>query len=175
MKTRRDFVTHAALSAAAVALVPSRALMAAPLPGLTSKTCKEANVSSPDLTDFYKRYIAALNARDIKTVESMIPETVLRLGVPYPRTAVLDSFNVITDAIPDYRWNIQDLFVIDDRIAVRLQNTGTPIKPFLGHEPTGRSLNFMEFASYRIRDGRFAEMWFLMDEAAVARQLRGEK
>ena len=176
MKTRRDFVTHAALSAsAAAALVPTRALMTAPLPGPLEKTPKKVAMSNPDLTDFYTRYIAALNARDIKTVESMLPKEVLRLGVPYPRSGVLDSFRVITDAIPDYRWNIQDLFVVDDRIAVRLQNTGTPIKPFLGHEATGRSLSFMEFASYRISGGRFAEMWFLMDEGAVARQLRGEE
>jgi len=172
MKTRRDFVTYAALSAATAALVPARTLTAAPIPGPT-KTPKEVAMSNPDLTDFYTHYIAALNARDIKTVESMLPEEVLRLGVPYPRSGVLDSFRVITEAIPDYRWNIQDLFVVDDRIAVRLQNTGTPIKPFLGYEPTGRPLNFMEFASYRISGGRFAEMWFLMDEAAVARQLRG--
>ena len=73
MKTRRDFMTRAALSAAAVALVPSRALMAAPLPGPTSKTSKEATVPKSDLTDFYKRYIAALNACDIKTGKSMTP------------------------------------------------------------------------------------------------------
>ena len=128
---------------------------------------------NPDLTKFYTRYIAALNARDLRTIESMIHDEVLRLGVPYPKSGVLESFRVITDAVPDYRWNIQDLFVVDDRIAVRLQNTGTPIQTFLGYEATGRSLNFMEFASYRIRDGRFAEMWFLMDEATVAKQLRG--
>lgn len=130
-------------------------------------------MANPDLTEFYTRYIDALNARDAATVESMIHEEVLRLGVPYPREGVMESFKVITDAVPDYRWNIQDLFVVDDRIAVRLQNTGTPIKTFVGHEPTGRSVNFMEFASYRIRDGRFAEMWFLMDEATVASQLSG--
>jgi len=130
-------------------------------------------MANPDLTEFYTRYIDALNARDAATVESMIHEEVLRLGVPYPRDGVMESLKVITDAVPDYRWNIQDLFVVDDRIAVRLQNTGTPIKTFVGHEPTGRSVNFMEFASYRIRDGRFAEMWFLMDEATVARQLNG--
>jgi predicted ester cyclase len=173
MKSRRDIVNFAALSAATAVLNPARALIAAPLPGDIRKNRKEATMSNPDLTDFYTRYIAALNARDVKTVESLIPGTVLRLGVPYPRSGVLESFKVITDAIPDYRWNIQDLFVVDDRIAVRLQNTGTPVKPFLGHAPTGRSLSVMEFASYRIRDGRFAEMWFLMDEVAVARQLRG--
>jgi hypothetical protein len=30
----------------------------------------------------------------------------------------------------------------------------------------------MEFAAYKVRDGRFAEMWFLMDGITVAGQLR---
>jgi predicted ester cyclase len=171
---RRDFVALAALSGAVAAFVPIPAPAAAPGPGRSSNIATEDAMPNPDLTEFYTRYIAALNARDLAAVETMIHEQVLRLGVSYPRDGVLQSFREITDAVPDYRWNIEDLFVVDDRIAVRLQNEGTPIKQFVGHQPTGRSLNFMEFASYKVRDGRFAEMWFLMDEATVARQLRGE-
>jgi len=171
MKTRRQFATYAALSTAAAALSPT-VLRASSLGStINASTSKEAKMGNPDLTEFYTRYIDALNARDATTVESMIHEEVLRLGVPYPRDGVMESFKIITDAVPDYRWTIQDLFVVDDRIAVRLQNTGTPAKTFLGHEPTGRSIDFMEFASYRIRDGRFSEMWFLMDEPTVAKQL----
>ncbi|MNL72803.1 SnoaL-like polyketide cyclase [compost metagenome] len=63
----------------------------------------------------------------------------------------------------------------DDRIAARLQDTGTPAKPFLGHAPTGVSLNVMEYGSYRVRDGYFVDMWFLIDAAAVGDQLRAKK
>lgn len=174
MTTRRDFTALAAVSAATIAFGSTAALTARPRASKAGATSQDLAMKNPDLTTFYRHYIAALNARDLAMVESMIPETVLRLGEPYPRSGVIESFKVITDAVPDYRWNIQDLFVVDDRIAVRLQNTGTPIKPFVGHQPTGRSLNFMEFASYKVRGGKFAEMWFLMDEATVARQLRGD-
>jgi predicted ester cyclase len=130
-------------------------------------------MSNPDLTQFYMRYIAAINARELDFVAGLIHDDVLVNGVLHKRPDVLASLRGITDAVPDYRWNVQDLFVVDDRIAARLQNTGTPTKTFMGHEPTGARVNFMEFASYKIRDGRFAEMWFLMDGDAIGRQLRG--
>jgi predicted ester cyclase len=129
-------------------------------------------MSNPDLTQFYTRYIAAINARQFDVVEQLVHEDVLMNGKPHKRADVLASLKGIADAVPDYVWGLQDLFVVDDRIAARLQNTGTPTKPFLGHEPTGASVNFMEFAAYKVRDGRFAEMWYLMDSAAVSEQLR---
>jgi len=129
-------------------------------------------MSNPDLTQFYTCYIAAINARDFDFVAGLIHDDVLMNGAPHKRADVLASLRGIAEAVPDYRWNVQDLFVVDDRIAARLQNTGTPTKAFMGNPATGASLNFMEFASYKIRDGRFAEMWFLMDGIAVADQLR---
>lgn len=166
MATRRDFTTLAALSALTAGLAPGQALAAT-----LSPTASPAN---PDLDAFYRRYIAALNTRDLAAIAAMLPPKVMRLGTSYPRQGVIDSFKVITDAVPDYQWAIQDLFVEGDRIAARLQNTGTPVKPFLGHAATGRPVKFMEFASYRISGGRFAEMWFLVDEPTVAKQLKGE-
>ena len=94
-------------------------------------------------------------------------------GVPYKRVDVVASVKAFVDAAPDWTWKIQDLFSEDDRIAARLQDTGTPVKQFLCHEPTGASLDIMEYASYRVRHGRFVEMNFLLDTAAVAAQLRG--
>jgi predicted ester cyclase len=130
-------------------------------------------MSDPDLTQFYTRYIAAINAREFDFVAGLIHEDVLMNGAPHKRADVLTSLRGIADAVPDYRWNVQDLFVVDDRIAARLQNTGTPVKTFMGHAATGARVDFMEFASYKIRNGRFAEMWFLMDGDTVGRQLRG--
>jgi predicted ester cyclase len=132
----------------------------------------EAGMPNADLTDFYTRYIAAINARDFEFVAGLIHEDVLMNGARHKRAEVLVSLRGIADAVPDYRWNVQELFVVDDRIAARLQNTGTPVKPFMGYPATGARVNFMEFASYRVRDGRFAEMWFLMDALAIEAQLR---
>ena len=97
-------------------------------------------------------------------------------GVPHKRADVVASIKGFIASVPDFAWTIQDLLVADGRIAARLQGTGTPVRAFLGHEATGASINIMEYAFHRVRDGRFVEMWFLMDAATVAGQLReGER
>jgi predicted ester cyclase len=127
-----------------------------------------------DLKSFYRRYIAALNGRQFDVVRELIADEVHMNGVLFQSVDVVASIKAIVEAVPDWTWNIEELFAQDDRIAARLQDTGTPVKQFLGHEPTGASLDIMEYASYRVRHGKFVEMYFLLDTAAVAAQLRGD-
>lgn len=68
-------------------------------------------------------------------------------------------------------WEVQELVLDRDRIAVRAVNTGTPEEEWLGVPPTGRSFKIVEYAIYRVRDGRFVEMTNLHDSADVLRQL----
>src|SRR5438105_5010202 len=110
-----------------------------PAPNLRSRF-----MANPDLTEFYNRYIDAINARDFAIVETLVNEDVLMNGSPRKKADVLASLRSFPAAVPDYRWNVQDLFVVDDRIAARLQNTGTPTKEFLSNPATGKSLDFME-------------------------------
>jgi predicted ester cyclase len=128
-----------------------------------------------NLKEFYRRYIAALNARQFDVVEELVAEDVALNGVPHRRADVLTALRGIADAVPNFVWTVHDLFAEDDRIAARLQDTGTPVKEFLGHEPTGASLDIIEYGSYRVRDGQFVEMWFLMDAATVGAQLRRDE
>lgn len=125
-----------------------------------------------DLKNFYGRYIAAINARDFDTVGTLIADEVRVNGTACKREDVIASLKGIVDATPDFRWTVQDLFTEDHRIAARLQDTGTPVKPFLGHEPTGALLDIMEYGSYRTENGVFVDMWFLMDAATAGEQLR---
>ncbi len=125
-----------------------------------------------DLKDFYGRYIAALNDRDFETVRTLIADAVHVNGTAYKRENVIASLEGIVDAVPDFRWTVQDLFTENNRIAARLHDTGTPVKSFLGHEPTGATLNIMEYGSYRVENGVFVDMWFLIDAATAGEQLR---
>ena len=129
-------------------------------------------MANVDLKDFYGRYIAGLNSRDWDTVGKLIAEDVHVNGTAYKRENVIAGLKGIADAVPDFYWTVHDLFTDDNRIAARLQDTGTPIKPFLGHEPTGASLNIMEYGSYRVEDGLFIDMWFLIDATTAGAQLR---
>jgi predicted ester cyclase len=132
-------------------------------------------MSNADLKGFYGRYIAALNARDFDVVETLVADDVHVNGKPYQRKDVIASLEGIVAAVPDFFWTVQDLFTEEGRIAARLHDTGTPVKPFLGQEPTGAPFAITEYGSYRVSDGLFVDMWFLMDSAAVAEQLRANR
>lgn len=75
------------------------------------------------------------------------------------------------EAVPDLHWDLKELVVDGDTIAARLINTGTPVKRWLGVEPTGASFEITEYAVYRVRDGRFAHMANVHDAESLARQL----
>jgi predicted ester cyclase len=124
-----------------------------------------------EMHELYRRYVAAANARDYETIASLIHDDVMVNGVSSRRADVLASLAGFADVVPDFTWHIEDVLVAGDRIAARLRDTGTPAKRWLGMEPTNARIEITEFANYRVRDGRFAEMWFLMDTTSAAQQL----
>lgn len=75
------------------------------------------------------------------------------------------------DAVPDLHWELKELLFDGDRLAARLVNTGTPVKEWLGVEPTGVQFEIDEYAIYQVRDGRFVHMTALHDAGELLRQL----
>jgi predicted ester cyclase len=131
------------------------------------------DASSADLRSFYERYIEMLNAREFDRLDEFFHERVTQNGRPGTRAEILEALTMHTQGIPDLVWDLQELVIEGDRIAARLIDTGTPAKECFGLTPTGASVEFMECAFYRVRDGRFESAWYLMDAAAVQRQLAG--
>ena len=126
-----------------------------------------------NLREFYERYIEALNAHEFDRMDEFIHESVVLHSEPSTRAAVVAQLNSIVDAVPDFHWETQELALNGDSRAARLINTGTPTKEWLGAVPTGRSIEIVEYAIYRIRDGRFQTMSALHDAEALQRQLAG--
>lgn len=114
-----------------------------------------------------------MNERGFEFVDTIIAEDVSVNGQQSKREQVVESLKWLTDTVPDYLWNVDDLLVDGDRIAARLRDKGTPIKPFLGAEPTGATIEYIEFASYKGKDGLFTDMWYLLDTASILAQLNG--
>ena len=74
-------------------------------------------------------------------------------------------------AVKDFVWRLDDLVIEGDRVAARLTDTGTPVTEWLGLQPTGNAVEFTEYAFYHFRDGRFENMWYLLDAQAIQAQL----
>ena len=124
-----------------------------------------------DLRSWYLRYVAALNAHEFDGMDEFIADEVLLGGEPGTRDVVVGVLKGIVDAVPDIHWEVDELLFDRDGIAVRAINTGTPVKEWLGVPPSGASFTIVEYAIYKVRDGRFVQMTNLHDSAELIRQL----
>ena len=129
--------------------------------------------SVDDLRALYHAYIDAANNREFDRIRDYTHDPMSTNGVPVTQDEMIADFRGHTEAIPDLRWEIQDLVIEGDRIAARLLDTGTPAKEWLGLAPTGVTVTFVECAFYEIRDGRIAASWYMMDADSVRQQLGG--
>jgi predicted ester cyclase len=124
-----------------------------------------------DYRDFYDRYIAALNARDFDVMHTFIHDEVTINGKPATRENILDIQRDEVGSVPDLHWVTINLIIDGDRLGAQLINTGTPVKTFVGVEPTGKSFEVTEYAVYQVVDGRFKHMAAIHDAEKVHRQL----
>jgi len=135
-----------------------------------SKTIVSDNIK---LQDFYRKYIAAANARDYDAIANAVAEDVRLNGKMVRRADIIAQFKTLIEAIPDFKWNLQQVVVEDGEIGARSLDSGTPgSKTFFGENPKGKTVEFTEFGSYKVKDGLFVEMWFLIDVTAIAEQLK---
>jgi len=104
-------------------------------------------MSDIDLRAFYHRYIDMLNARKFNRIDDFVHDRVTVKGQPYRRDDVLAAWEDLVDAVarfhmagrrPRHRGRIG--------VAVRLLDTGTPVKEWLGLDATGARVAFTEFA-----------------------------
>ncbi|WP_236791893.1 ester cyclase [Amycolatopsis sp. GM8] len=128
-------------------------------------------MAESDLRSWYLRYGAALNDRDFDGLHEFVNDKVLLNGEPVTRDAVIAGLKQLVDAVPDIHWELAEMLIDRDRIAVRAINTGTPAKEWLGVPPSGASFEIVEHAIYRVENGRFVQMTNLHDSAEMLRQL----
>lgn len=66
---------------------------------------------------------------------------------------------------------MRHIVVDDDNIVVHFAVTGTHRGTFRGIEATGRRVSVSEFTHYRLDNGKFAEVWDLLDMDSPMRQI----
>lgn len=123
------------------------------------------------LHEWYLRYVAALNAHAFDGMDQFINDTVRLNGEMGTRDDVLAVQRHDVDAVPDLHWELTEILFDGDRIALQATNTGTPTKEWLGVSPTGASFRIVEYAIYKVQDGRFVHLTALHDSAELLRQL----
>ena len=119
----------------------------------------------------YLSYLECCNEHDFDRMASFYTSTIKVNDVPMDPAAVAAQFEPLISAFPDWHWEIRNLVVDGDYIAVHFTVTGTHRRAFQGIEATGRRVTISEFTLYRVEDGKFAEVWDHTDVDAVMRQI----
>lgn len=77
----------------------------------------------------------------------------------------------IRRGIPDIHYEIQDMIVTGDRVAVRLVVTGTQTDSLFVLPPTGRQVRVNQINIEEIVNGKISEHWRVTDELEMMKQL----
>jgi steroid delta-isomerase-like uncharacterized protein len=83
-------------------------------------------------------------------------------GPTGPR-AFRDYYAAIRSAVPDARYEVDDLIAEGDRVVVRWRLLGTHKGNFRGIAPSGRAITLKGIAIYRVQGGQLLERWVVSD------------
>jgi predicted ester cyclase len=121
---------------------------------------------------FYRSYLARCNEHRFDELADFVAPDVVVDDQECGLNAYAASLHELGRAFPDYHWQLRHLLVDGDLLAAHLRDTGTHGGPWLGVAATGRTVAIAEYAVYRLRDGRIAEVWSTADDLSALDQIR---
>lgn len=86
--------------------------------------------------------------------------------------AFRDYYAAIRSAVPDARYEVDDLVAEDDKVVVRWRLLGTHKGDFGGIAPTGRAISLKGIAIYRVENGKLIERWVVSDLHGLLEEIR---
>ncbi|BAM87246.1 hypothetical protein S58_12360 [Bradyrhizobium oligotrophicum S58] len=128
-------------------------------------------MTAPELAEIYRAYIACLNAQDWPRLGNFVHEHVVHNGRRFGLSGYRDMLVGNFADIPDLCFDIRLLLSDPPYVASRLEFDCRPRGTFLGLAINGRRVAFTENVFYEFRDGRIAEVWSVIDKAAIEAQL----
>ena len=87
------------------------------------------------------------------------------------RAEVIQRWTGRIAVVPDYHWTKKEVITTGSRIVVRGEGSGTPVAPFLGKEPNGRSFHVMTIDIHDVEHGKIVRSYHLEDWISAVRQL----
>jgi predicted ester cyclase len=124
-----------------------------------------------DLSDVYRGYISCLNKQDWPNLGRFVHEDVQyngkRIGLSGYREMLEEDFR----AIPDLCFDIELLISEPPRVASRLRFDCTPKGLLFGFPVNGKKVQFAENVFYEFLDEQIANVWSIIDKAAIVSQL----
>jgi predicted ester cyclase len=128
-------------------------------------------VTEDALAARYRAYIACLNQQDWAHLHRFVADDARHNGRPFGLIGYRAMLERDFEAIPDLQFNIELLVCEPPHVASRLSFDCRPKGLFLGLPVNGKRVAFAENVFYRFHDERIAEVWSVIDKAAIEAQL----
>ena len=81
-------------------------------------------------------------------------------------------YSAIRAALPDARYEVDDMVAEGDKVVVRWRLLGTHQGDFRGIVPTGQSIALKGIAIYRVEGGQLMERWVVTDLHGLLEEMR---
>ena len=93
-------------------------------------------------------------------------------GIPPNKAGVVQYFQMLLAAFPDFRMDVEDVIASSDRAVARVRVTGTHKGEFMGIPATEKSaaVNLIDITRFG-DDGLAHEHWGVVDQLALMQQL----
>jgi predicted ester cyclase len=121
------------------------------------------------------RVIDGINRRDWTVFDELLAPNFVEhnppQGLPETGETTKQLLMALTQAFPDFQYEVHLTFAEGDRVAQHLVAHGTMKGEFLGMPPTGKSATWTESHMARIVNGKFVDHWANIDQVAMMQQL----
>jgi predicted ester cyclase len=110
-----------------------------------------------------ERLVAAIDGGDEAAVRTIVDEGLVSHGalgdVRGPDGFIGIMLRNVRQGFPDAHVELVALIEEGDMVSFRLDGSGTHLGPFLGVDPTGKTIRIRGIHHVRLRDGRIVEHW----------------
>lgn len=133
-----------------------------------------ATVSASQLVrEFYARI---WNAGDLSTVEQLLAPDFSFRGSLGPemrgRELFCEYVQRVRSALAEYRCDILECVSEDDRSFAKMRFSGVHVGGFRGYSPTGKPVQWLGAAFFRVRGQLIQELWVLGDLVSLEADLK---
>ncbi|WP_030158724.1 ester cyclase [Streptomyces sp. NRRL S-244] len=120
-----------------------------------------------------------LQSGDLDASAEMLTENFIANvpGIPdplYGREVWKLGAQAMLEGFPDLQIQVEDMFGIDDKVAVRVRFRGTHRGAFQGIRATQRPVSFRSIEVYRLEGDKIAEEWVAPDMTSLMQQLSAD-
>jgi predicted ester cyclase len=123
------------------------------------------------LSALYRDYIACLNRQDWENLHRFVDDNARNNGRPFGLAGYRAMLERDFAEIPDLGFVIELMVCEPPHVASRLRFDCRPKGLFLGLPVNGKRVAFAENVFYLFRGGKIAEVWSIVDKAAIGAQL----